>query len=184
MTQPRTMFEHSASDKMQLLGAGELPTPNSCVVCGSGDTTRKFVFLGIHVDYYGAILLCDLCLVQTAEKIGCLAPEIAEKIHNESVELAEQNKDLRSEVGALRERLSLYDRLLADSDLSSVGINSVVDSSNHTDEPGEQHSSETPVPESVESESEPDESVTSDERSGPGETTSSDSNSGKSEFPL
>lgn len=170
-----TMFEHSASDKMQLLGAGELPTPNSCVVCGSGDTTRKFVFLGVHVEFYGAILLCDLCLVQTAEKIGCLAPVIAERIHNESVELAEQNSTLRRIAEELRERLSLFDRIVADIDFDSARVNSVADSGNHSDESGEQHSSETPVQQPGGTESESDESVTSDEFAGVGETPSSDS---------
>lgn len=128
-----TVFGHSPSDSMQVLGRGELPIPGACVVCGSGVYEQGYLFLGVHVDFHGALLLCGLCLLQGGEKFGLMSPDVAKEIHRQSVELAEEVVVLRRENEVQRVRLEVYDGALrsinsdpiGDSSSSSVDVDSI-----------------------------------------------------------
>lgn len=107
-----TVFTDSASDAMQVLGVGELPTPAACIVCGNGTYAEGYLFFGIHIDFLGAVLLCGTCLLQAGEKFGLMSPIIAKQLHNQAVELAEEAARLRLEVEAQRVRLAVFDDAL------------------------------------------------------------------------
>lgn len=167
-----TMFEHSPSDRMQLLGSGDLPEPGNCVICGSGAPERKYVFLGIHLDFLGALLLCDLCITQTAEKIGCLAPSIAEMVHVQSQELAARVTELERTNEALNDRLTHYDVVLGHFNL---GITDLSDRPSDDSDSTESHSKSTSEEPSPESSDEQSESSESDSIPGTSDTISSES---------
>lgn len=162
MSQLPTMFTHSPSDKVQVLGAGELPAPGACAICGAGDPERKYAFFGVHVDFLGAILICDFCLVQAAEKIGCLAPSVAEMVHVQSVQLANENAELKTKVAAQDERLAVFDdalsRISIDTTASGISLSSSISKA----DAGELPAAEESVHDSAEVESESVESVEGD----------------------
>lgn len=153
-----TVFEHSPSDRMQLLGVGELPTPGSCVICGSGAPERKFVFLGIHLDFLGALLLCDLCLTQSAEKVGCMAPSIAEMLHVQSQQLATELAESKRTNEALNERLAHYDAVFSGIDFNSSFHGNGVGANSNSDESHSELSDEATQSEPTEQQPESDES--------------------------
>lgn len=177
-----TMFEHGPSDRMQLLGAGELPAPGSCIICGSSDPERKFVFLGIHLDFLGALLLCDLCLTQSAEKIGCMAPSVAEMLHLQDQKLATSNAELQRVNEALNDRLSHYDAVLGHLDSALITDRAGINSSSDSDEPSPESSVNKAQSESTVSQPESDESgevpgTESSSSSEPGDLTAGAGNS-------
>lgn len=153
-----TEYGHSPSDRMQLLGSGELPAPGNCILCGSGAPERKYVFLGIHLDFLGALLLCDLCLTQSAEKIGCMAPSIAEMLHVQSQQLARDLAESQRLNEALNDRLTHYDAILGNLNPSAASISGSLSDDSDSDEPHSESTVEASSSESTDEQSEPSES--------------------------
>lgn len=153
-----TVFEGSPSDRMQVLGRGELPLPGACLSCGSGVYEEGYLFLGVHVEFHGALLLCGLCLLQAGEKFGLMSPDVAHAIHNQAVDLAEEVTRLRTENEAQRVRLEVFDTALSSISSGNVGSDSSPTVDSGSLKSPEQLSDEAAQSEPTESESEPDES--------------------------
>jgi len=72
--------------------------PGKCVVCGytGGDLggTRKFIDVGLDIDFYGVVYFCTDCMDATAEILGYITPEKA-------AALSEDNARLSLRVGEL-----------------------------------------------------------------------------------
>lgn len=57
------------SQKMFITNSPALPA--RCVVCYSdAKSNQSFIDFGMQLDFYGAILICDLCMVNAAELVG------------------------------------------------------------------------------------------------------------------
>lgn len=103
------MFTNTPSDRVQLVGRGDLRHPGCCAVCGSGNGEEGYVDLGVYYDYEGQMYLCWTCTAQVAEVIDCLLPSEA-AILKELVEQTElRNKDLQTQLEAANERLRAFD---------------------------------------------------------------------------
>ena len=107
-------FNHDASDKMKLLGLGELPPPAQCFVCGSGTCEAGYVTFGVWADGVGNLLVCSPCLVQASELVGCLAPVPTEIMHKHVAQLQDYSKDLETQLAGQDEQLAAY-RTISDS---------------------------------------------------------------------
>lgn len=104
VTTYNSAFNHDASDNMKALGLGELPPPASCFVCGSGSCEAGYLNFGTWAEFIGNLLICASCLVQAAEKIGCLAPSVKVLFEKNIRALQQNSQDLESQVNELYER--------------------------------------------------------------------------------
>lgn len=167
------VFGDSASGLFQVLGRGELPLPGQCLACGNGTREEPFVFLGIHIDFHGALILCNLCLIQAAELVGCMAPSIADRNIKLATMAVDENVTLKLENEALRERLAVFDSALS-AILSGTTSDRISISGDDSEaEPQESVSTEPVQPESTDAEPEPAEPVKDD-----GDSDSSRTNDG------
>lgn len=116
-------FNHDASDKMQLLGQGELPPPASCFVCGSGNVDAGYVNFGIWAEFIGNLIICAPCLTQAAELIDCLAPSVKGLMLNTVEKVQNYAKSLEVELEDAKKRLAAFSVLLGSVDgvISSNG---------------------------------------------------------------
>jgi hypothetical protein len=48
--------------------------PQKCCVCGTGRPDRKYVDIGMSLDFYGAIYFCEFCLNEVILKVGSFVP--------------------------------------------------------------------------------------------------------------
>lgn len=101
-------FNHNASDKMQLIGLGELPPPAQCFVCGNGSCEAGYVNLGVWAEFVGNLLVCTPCLVQAAELAGCLAPIIRTTMEQHIANLQKYSRELEDKVASQDEQLRSY----------------------------------------------------------------------------
>lgn len=71
-------------------------SPSKCANCGSTKNDgRQYVDFGLHVDWYGVVFLCSLCLHEIAREMGLFTA--LEKEINRLVSEQEFFKDLRSQ---------------------------------------------------------------------------------------
>lgn len=105
-------FNHDASDKMKLLGLGELPPPAQCFVCGSGTCDAGYVNMGVWAEMVGNLLICAPCLVQASELIGCLAPVIKNTMEAHVRDLQNYARDLEQKLTEQDADLAAYRRIM------------------------------------------------------------------------
>lgn len=103
------MFTNTPSDRVQVVGRGDLLHPGSCALCGSGNCDEGYVNTGIYYDYEGQVYFCITCTRQIAEVIGCLIPEEANILREQVNEVAKTNKNLTEQLEAANERLRAID---------------------------------------------------------------------------
>lgn len=103
-----SQFNHDASDRMQFLGQGELPPPASCFVCGSGNNEAGYLNFGVWAEYVGNLLVCATCLIQGAEKAGCVAPSVRSLFEDNIRGLQARVNELTSELDIANEQLGAY----------------------------------------------------------------------------
>lgn len=156
------VFGDDPSGRFQVMGRSDLPIPGACATCGSGDSERTYVFLGVHFDFHGALILCNMCIVQVSELVGCMAPVIAERIHLQAVELAETNKALRAENEALHDRLEVFDAAIRGITDRSASASMLTSDPSHTINAGVPLPDETAQPDITEQQSKPAEPVKDD----------------------
>lgn len=53
------------------------PSPGHCAVCGAVD--RPVVDFGLNLQRYGAVMLCEFCVCEAAERFGMVRPETLEE---------------------------------------------------------------------------------------------------------
>jgi hypothetical protein len=174
------MFEHSASDKMQFVGMGDLVHPGACLVCGNGTCTDGYINLGISHEWEGQCYLCWTCVVQTAEIIGCMIPVEVETLKEYIHDTERKNDLLRGELREANERLAAYDSVFASAFMHVDGNNVVARIPIVTDEPGADSPDKQTEQAVTGPESESVESTESSERpSDVGEPASSNSESAR-----
>ena len=107
-------IENDPSARMQLRSRGQLVAPACCMVCGSSDTERAFLDLGVFIDFHGTCYLCELCLTQAAEILGMFTADqvsimstVGEKLLTEKEQLAEELRNVTEHRDALNNALRL-----------------------------------------------------------------------------
>lgn len=153
------MFEHSASDRMQVRSVGDLRQPGTCMLCGSGNK-EWYLDLGVFFDWEGQMYLCQECIYQCAEAVGCLIPAEVQHLQESSENLASQLLEANEELRKANERLALYDSVFSDAGRAFAVASST--SSGSTDE-----SPSEVVEGSAEGESVPEESIKIGRRNDP-----------------
>lgn len=84
----------TSQSRVQIVNA-PVAAPGVCILCGSAsDENRKFIDFGKQLDWYGAVYLCTLCMLDVAEAIGYIS-----KLHFDSLNLA--HKKLQAEYAQL-----------------------------------------------------------------------------------
>jgi len=147
------MFDHTPSDKFQLRGLGDLPSPANCYGCGSGTNEQGYVDLGVFVDYHGQMLLCYTCVCQVAEVIGCLVPLEVLEMKSQHERLARENKDLKAMLEDKNDELATVNGVLAFLESRATSVNDVPSSE-------VSEGARVSAPGSEGGESEPEESIT------------------------
>jgi hypothetical protein len=109
----KMVFQNTPSDRMHLVGLGELLSPARCMVCGNGTCEEGYVQLGVWYDYEGEQYICRTCLVQAAELIGCLEPGEAQHLQGQATKLAEDNTRISHELAEANERLTVFNGAIA-----------------------------------------------------------------------
>lgn len=107
------MFTNTPSDRVQLVGLGELLPPGYCMICKNGNCEEGYAKLDVFYDYEGEQYLCRLCVIQVAELFGCLTPEEAQHLQEQANKLASDYITAVSENEVLNERLRVFNDALA-----------------------------------------------------------------------
>lgn len=86
------------SDTFKYVLAGQAGFPGICVICGSNQ--RDFIDFGVSVEYHGAILICNQCILelQNVEQLPFVLRsdlEEANRANEEKQEVIEQYSNLR-----------------------------------------------------------------------------------------
>jgi hypothetical protein len=97
------------STKFRILDA-PIQLPGTCISCGSSDTEgRKYIDLGIDVEWIGAIYFCTICYTEGANALGYLNPEQARNLEealtaaeNHIIEFRTKEKALDDAINLLR----------------------------------------------------------------------------------
>jgi hypothetical protein len=112
---------------MMLIPGYQLPPPGKCASCG--DTDRDCVDFGITIDYYGAVLICTLCLRSAAAEwpnvISLIDTGMYQELSQEYDKLYAENQaipnmieEVRNElfdiINSLSNRLKRYSEQLSD----------------------------------------------------------------------
>ncbi len=103
------VFTNTPSDRVQLVGLGELLHPGTCMLCGSGNCEEGYARLGVYYDYEGEQYLCRTCTIQVSELFGCLTPEEAGHLQETAADYAKVNEAVSRELIVANERLRVFD---------------------------------------------------------------------------
>lgn len=57
------------TSRYHLLESGQLLLPANCSSCGSSQNNRKYVDLGLSIEFYGSIYFCEFCFASVAEDL-------------------------------------------------------------------------------------------------------------------
>lgn len=106
-------FEHSPSDRMQVIGRGDLRFPGTCMHCGSGSCDEGYIELDVNYEYEGDQYLCMLCTHQLVELVGSIHPDDFIKFMTEHAQLQIDLNKASEQLAEANERLSTYDSLFA-----------------------------------------------------------------------
>lgn len=117
------MFTNTPSDKVQLVGLGELLSPAKCMICGNGTCDEGYARLGVWYDYEGEQYICRTCVVQIAELFKCLTPEEAQHLQEQATDYAALNEAYHKELTDARERLAVFSGMFSDFAASNPDAN-------------------------------------------------------------
>jgi hypothetical protein len=97
-----------SSEKIQITTTPALPS--QCAVCHThAKGVTRFIDFGSDIDFYGAIVICELCIVNAAEELGTLVPVAKWKLEESMRLLAyEEMASLREKVKALESLIASY----------------------------------------------------------------------------
>lgn len=83
--------------------------PSRCVVCYTqAKGNQDFIDFGESIDYYGAITICDLCIVNASKLVGFVPVAEVEKAQAELVPLSAEVINLRLKVQSLESLVASY----------------------------------------------------------------------------
>lgn len=100
----------SALDRVKLVEGAPPCLPGKCSICGNtGEAGRKFLDIGLELDFYGVVYFCNLCLSSSILPHLELVPldmlvqvqEELEEAKAATTELEIQNNELRSVLESL-----------------------------------------------------------------------------------
>lgn len=105
---PRLTIFNQGSNKFQLLD-NPVALPHKCAGCGypggtseTGIAARQFIDWGITLEYYGAVIFCENCIIEVASVLGFVPPEKIDAALDKITELLAQNQELRLANDSLR----------------------------------------------------------------------------------
>lgn len=76
-------FAQVDGSRIRVLDAPIL-APGVCAICGSSrNDDRKYVDLGIDVDYVGVMYFCTFCMTELVNTLGCLTQDQSQGLLNE-----------------------------------------------------------------------------------------------------
>jgi hypothetical protein len=84
--------------------------PTKCSGCGIGhndEGRRQFIDIGFSLDYYGVVYFCTECFAEIAVALGFISVDTWEHIEKLSIEVADENRELREENVGLRSTIEL-----------------------------------------------------------------------------
>lgn len=106
-------FAQVSGSRVQILDAPS-QLPGTCAICGtSRNDDRKYVDLGLTVDYVGVIYFCTFCMTELINRLGCLTQEQSAVLKDEVDAARKTILDFQSEKAA-------YDNAIAT--LRSTGL--------------------------------------------------------------
>lgn len=82
----------------------QLPAlPATCAMCGKppgrvGGREVEFADFGLSYEFYGAFYLCDECVWEIADVMGCASPLITAKMNEEKAQSVERIAELEKEL--------------------------------------------------------------------------------------
>lgn len=95
-----------SSEKIQITTTPALPS--QCAVCHThAKGVTRFIDFGSDIDFYGAIVICELCIVNAAESLGTLVPVAKFNL------AASTRDDLRSALLDEKEKVKALESLIA-----------------------------------------------------------------------
>ncbi len=106
------MFTHSPSDRMQLVGMGDLLHPGCCIVCGNGTCEKGYIKLDVSFEFEGEGYLCYYCTVQAGEILGMMIPEEVKILKDHNDKLNQLATAYKTQLDAANDRLSSYDTIM------------------------------------------------------------------------
>ena len=121
--------EFDPDSKFKRLGRGNLLAPSCCSSCGSSDSERQYLDLGLFIDYYGQVYFCTICVEEMAETIGLLNSTEIEFLNrlNEryTIELAELKTAYEADHAKLEHFTALFGNVtgFSPSDIISDSVN-------------------------------------------------------------
>lgn len=84
------------------------PLPGKCAICGyagaggQAGEDRDFIDFGLSVDYYGAVVFCEACVVEIAAPLGYVGPDLYDSTVARLQEATALNTKLESDNAQLR----------------------------------------------------------------------------------
>lgn len=100
----------SVSDKVQVIEGTPPALPGNCFTCSSADR-KRFVDWGISIEFHGAFYMCDACLLEAADKLGCLSESASKDLLREQVRDKLKIEKLEGELASVKEILRGYKSL-------------------------------------------------------------------------
>lgn len=104
---------NTSSDRMQVVGLGDLLHPGACALCGNGTCVDGYVNTSIFYDYEGTVYLCMRCVEQLCTVVGALLPEEAVQLRIHTEQIAAKCAELEAENNDLRNRVDSWDSVLS-----------------------------------------------------------------------
>lgn len=101
------------SDRMQVVGLGDLLHPGACALCGNGTCVDGYLNTSIFYDYEGTVYLCMRCVEQLCTVVGALLPEETVQLRIHTEQIAAKCAELEAENNELRNRVNSWDSVLS-----------------------------------------------------------------------
>jgi hypothetical protein len=114
------MSSYDPSGRIKRIPAGMMMPPGTCCTCGTV-TGTDFADLDVSIDWFGALYLCESCIMQAATVFGGISNVEEEALRDEIKTLTDLVNVTQSEVSRL-EKLNESYRTIADDLRRSSGI--------------------------------------------------------------
>ncbi len=90
------------ADRIQILSQPRA-LPGHCILCGyPGGEGRKFVDFNFDLDFFGAVIFCDKCILAVLEKLDFVSNDRASALNETIIKQMEDIQQLEAENAKLR----------------------------------------------------------------------------------
>lgn len=86
--------------------AENLALPGKCYHCGYAGNDRRYIDMGVQIEFYGAQIYCELCMSHYCNLLGFMSPEIANDLREENVKLTNNLDRLQFKYDAILQGLN------------------------------------------------------------------------------